>query len=291
VEWLTENGAEADATNLRRETPLFWAAAGTDGSVTKRPARKNLGQAEDAQAEKEEASTREGKTGVVKFLLTRGANVNASDEEGRAPLACAAYAGDVEITKLLVARGAKVNTKNKDGWTALCVAANSGYAGVVKLLLDRGADAGIKVKDIYTPLNYAVLNGHREAAELLLAAGSQNRMIEGAQCPGCGSNKQVLISAPLFMSDRQKRKILRCGVCGMIWSKREVEWRGSLQAVFATLVAAFFCIEMFRDRHGVTFLRIALVASWILIVIKEFSKSSKPSRIWVQGAPQGAATD
>jgi cytohesin len=289
VEWLTENGAEVDATNSQRQTPLFWAATGNGGLAPEMPPRIHFGQTEEAEAGKEEASRRNDKAGVVRCLLARGADVNASDELGRSPLGCAAHVGDVEITKLLLAGGAKVNTKYKDGWTALCFAAAHGYSGVVKVLLDRGADTGIKVKEIYTPLNYAVLNGHREAAELLIAADSQTSTIARTRCPGCGSNNQILIGAPLFVSDRQTRKILRCTVCGAIWAKRRIEWQGSIGGVLYTLVAAFLGFEAFHDRHGSALGRTLLVVVWILLGIQKFSECSERSRIWVQGTPESSA--
>jgi ankyrin repeat protein len=284
VEWLTEYGAEVNATNLRLETPLFWAATGNGVSAAEKPPKTNVGETKKVEAGKEEASKCNNKAGVVKCLLERGADVNASDELGRTPLYCAANANDLEVTKLLLAEDAMVNVRDKEGWTALCVAANNGYAEVVKLLLDWGADAGIKVKDIYTPFNYAVLNGHKEVAELLLPAIPRNGAIVRARCPGCGSNKQVLISTPLFVSDRQRRKIFRCTACGAIWSKRKIELRGSLYSFFIAVIVAFYGFEVFRDRHGIAFLRIAIIALWIWIGIKEFSKYSKPSRIWVQRA-------
>jgi len=291
VEWLVDNGAEVDAKNSGSQTPLIYAATGNNVSATEKPPRTNFGETKEAEPGKEEASNINNKAGVVKYLLARGADVNASDELGRTPLYCAAYANDIEVTKLLLAGGAMVNARTNDGWTALCVAAKNGYVGLVKVLLDRGADAGIKVKDIYTPFNYAVLDGRRKTAELLLAAGPQNSTTSRARCPGCGSNRQILISDPLFVSDRQRRKIFRCSVCGAIWAKRKIEWRSSLKGVFIAVAVAFYGFEAFRDRHGIAFLRIALVACWIWIGIKEFSKSSERSRIWVKGASESSATD
>jgi ankyrin repeat protein len=291
VDWLIENGAEVDATNSQHQTPLFWATTGNAESAAGMFPKTKMCKTEEAEAGNEAAPKNNDKAKVVKFLLARGADINVVDELGRTPLFCATNANDLEVTKLLLDADVKVNARDGEGWTALCVAAKYGYAGIVKLLLERGADASIKVKEIYAPLNFAVLDGHREAAELLLAAGTQNRMIAGTRCPRCGSNKQVLIGAPLFVSDRQTRTILRCAVCGSIWSKRKIESSGWLGGVLAICAAGFYGYETFHDRHSITFLNVALVAVWILMGIQNFSEHSERSRIWVKGSPEAAATD
>jgi ankyrin repeat protein len=291
AEWLVENGANVNATNCWGQTPLFWAAAGNDGTGAETPPKKSLNSADEMNAGKDEDSTRKKKLEVAKFLLARGADVNASDELGETPLYCAAYAGDLAVTKLLLGENAESNAKGKDGWTALCVAAKRGHTEVVKLLLDRGADANIKVKDIYSPFNYAVLNGSREIAELLLPTGTENTAPVKARCPECASQKQLPMSAPLFESGRQTRTLLRCTVCRAIWSKRKIEWRASGSGLIYLVLSTFYGIEAFHDRHGIAFFRIAVAVCWMTIGISHFTKSSKRPRTWIQGIPQSAATD
>ncbi len=53
-------------------------------------------------------------------LITKGANVNARDEEGFAPLM---KVNDARMVDLLVKHGADVNAKSNDGMTALMTAA------------------------------------------------------------------------------------------------------------------------------------------------------------------------
>jgi len=291
VQWLVENGAELDSANSWGQTPLFWAVAGDDGSAAAMPPRTNGDKSDEIEVRKATASTASKKAEVAKFLLANGANINASDELGETPLYCAAYAGDLESTRLLLAENAMMNEKTKDGWTALCVAAKRGHSEVVKLLLDRGADPNIKVKEIYTPFNYAVQNGRKEAAELLFPEASQDGKTVKARCTGCGSKKQLLINAPLFVADKETREIFRCTGCGAIWSKRKIELRGSLPGWFSLLLATLYGIEALHDRHGMAIERIALAACWTAIGISHFMKSSKKARTWIKGAPQLAATN
>jgi hypothetical protein len=98
------------------------------------------------------------------------------------------------------------------------------------------------------------------------------------------------MSTPLFVSDQQSRNIFHCTECGAIWSKRKIEWRASSYGGFALAIAALYCSMGFHDRHGIAFSRIALVALWTWIGVKDFLKSSKQPRIWVQGTAASETT-
>jgi ankyrin repeat protein len=82
----------------------------------------------------------EGDTARVKVLLNHGANVNATDLEGRTALMFAAINLHLDIVEMLLERGADVNARANDGATALMLAASCGDAAIVQALLNRGAD-------------------------------------------------------------------------------------------------------------------------------------------------------
>jgi len=52
----------------------------------------------------------------------------------------AASVGHIEIVNMLLSSGADVNLSNNDGWTALICAAAKGYIQIAKMLLSAGAD-------------------------------------------------------------------------------------------------------------------------------------------------------
>jgi ankyrin repeat protein len=80
-----------------------------------------------------------GKLEIVKLLLEKGANVNATDLLGQTPLMIAAKEGHLEIVKLLLAKGAAPNAKNSEGKTALDFATKAGRTEVVNLLKSRAS--------------------------------------------------------------------------------------------------------------------------------------------------------
>jgi ankyrin repeat protein len=63
----------------------------------------------------------------------------------------AAFAGHTEVVKFLLEKGAEVNAKGTiGGTTALMVASQNGHAEVVKVLLEKGADVNVKDTTIGT---------------------------------------------------------------------------------------------------------------------------------------------
>ena len=129
AERLLEAGADIEAKSdafgnewtVRTEkdrTPLTWAATGRDC-----PRMQER---------------------MCRFLLDKGANVNARNVSGRTPLQEAAmsvrYNIDPRATmETLIKCGALVNAYDMEGWTALTECAFYGQKGLVELLLANGA--------------------------------------------------------------------------------------------------------------------------------------------------------
>lgn len=118
-------------------------------------------------------------TNMVKFLLAKGANVNARDPYGMTPLHKAAAFGCQEIAELLTAHGADLRAfGTKYGViqvTPLHLAAESGFPGLVQLFLDAGVDVNIRTegKNRVTPLHMAAAKGRAEVVEILLKSGAE----------------------------------------------------------------------------------------------------------------------
>jgi ankyrin repeat protein len=93
--------------------------------------------------------------------------------------------GEVDVAEFLVSKGADVNAKNDDGETVLMAACDmeypegseppsqSGHYLVVKLLLARGSDINVKMKNGTTALTLAYRHWHKQIVGLLVNAGAK----------------------------------------------------------------------------------------------------------------------
>jgi ankyrin repeat protein len=92
------------------------------------------------------ASTNKNKgfSEVVRFLIEKGADVNAFDKNGYTPLISAAMYGLLDSVQTLIEKGADVNARNNDGVRALTYAAMYGHTDVVRLLIKNGANVSAK---------------------------------------------------------------------------------------------------------------------------------------------------
>lgn len=156
---LLRMGADVNAANDYGDTPLHRAAyLGLTDKV--RLLLKNKADVSRRAMRGETsllyAARPEGYPETVLALLEGGADVNAADHFGIAPLHGAAMIGDVEVARVLIEKGrADVNLQTFSGYTPLHVAAISGKAAFVQFLLDKGANRELKDKDKLTPAERA----------------------------------------------------------------------------------------------------------------------------------------
>jgi len=79
---------------------------------------------------------------VAKYLLDKGADVNAVTTDGLTPLHMAAQNGNIDMTKLLLQRGAKINALDARGWTPLVRAQKWGHQDEAEFLRQNGGNGG-----------------------------------------------------------------------------------------------------------------------------------------------------
>lgn len=110
-----------------------------------------------------------GHAEAAALLLARGADPNrASDNDMRvAPLHSAAAGSHLAIVRMLLDRGADPQATQEGGFTALHSAAQNGRADIVEQLLAHGARADARTDDGKTPRDLALEEGHDGVAALL----------------------------------------------------------------------------------------------------------------------------
>jgi ankyrin repeat protein len=173
IKRLLDAGADVNAANRRRSTPLHWALhdEAKVRLLLSRGAAVNTKQVDGRTPLYIAASMADGAS-LVKLLLENGANPSLATANGMTPLMAASVRGDVAVAKQLVDKGIDVNIKNGAGETALMFAGTNGSPAIVGFLLDHGADAKIKSKRSETALGNAGTSGNEETVRMLLAHGA-----------------------------------------------------------------------------------------------------------------------
>ncbi len=116
-----------------------------------------------------------GKTDIVRLLISEGVETDVRGANGSTPLSCATIMGHLDIVQLLVEDGADVNFRAENenhSETPLHQAAGEGYTAIAEYLLDAGAEVSAAGTGGLTPLHLASGRGHNEVVELLLARGA-----------------------------------------------------------------------------------------------------------------------
>jgi ankyrin repeat protein len=161
IDALLKAGADSNTKNPEGETPLM-------------------------------AVARSGNVAAARRLLEAGADINAKEDwGGQSALMWAAARSQAEMVKFLASRGANVNARgvirqwerkviteprpkdlNKGGFTPLLYAAREGCVECARHLIAAGADPDLEDPERITPLNMALLNLHFEVAAYLIKAGA-----------------------------------------------------------------------------------------------------------------------
>jgi ankyrin repeat protein len=170
---LLDKGADVNAGNRRKSTPLFWALH--DEAKTRlllsRGADVNA-RSVDGRTPLYQAASLPNAVAVLRLLLEKGANPNARTLNGMTPLIAAART-NIDSLRFLLDAKVDVNARNAAGGTALMAAAATGNPLSVRLLLDKGADPNLRTKRNESALADAATAGNEQTVKLLLDHGAE----------------------------------------------------------------------------------------------------------------------
>ncbi|KFY89873.1 hypothetical protein V500_05437 [Pseudogymnoascus sp. VKM F-4518 (FW-2643)] len=119
-------------------------------------------------------SLREGED-IVKLLLSKGADVSETNNNGQTAIFFATSKNNLDIAKALLENKppASVRVKDKRGQYPIHRAASIGSVPLVELLLKNRSPLNATDSAGYTPLHHAIAEGHGDTALALLKAGAE----------------------------------------------------------------------------------------------------------------------
>lgn len=147
-------------------------AATPDQIVTKQKVEHWLEDGADLTQELANATLAGDKDRITWLVKEKGADINAFDNQGYAPVQTAARNRRPDLVELLVGLGADINAPDSDGMTPLVHAALRKHVPTVKKLVELGADIEKPGAHGYPPLAMAIEESEFEVAKALMEAGA-----------------------------------------------------------------------------------------------------------------------
>lgn len=114
-----------------------------------------------------------GKSDMISFLCSQGANINSRNATLQTPLHLAARIGHLTASKTLVSLGAIVDSRDQSGYTPLRETIRRGHDDIALFLIKKGANVNLKDRSGQTPIFMAVYYNYPEIVKMLLKHGAE----------------------------------------------------------------------------------------------------------------------
>ncbi|XP_074662515.1 uncharacterized protein LOC141915032 [Tubulanus polymorphus] len=182
VDLLLQCGADANIVDEESYAPLHYATLKGYSDIVKLLVEYGA----DIHVTDKVASLQDGRTALheaakdnlhdlLRFLLKKGSEINASDNEGRTSLHEATLNSSYECLQILLNNGATVNALDLCGRSALHEASRRNREIAVQMLINHDATVNVKDKNGLTPLHEASISckGSLDVIDALLSAGAK----------------------------------------------------------------------------------------------------------------------
>lgn len=140
-----------------------------------------------------------GHSGIIHYLLTKGASCSIQDSAGESVLLKAVHGGDAISVRILLDQ-VHILTKHPSGVKLLHRAASRGYTHIIDILLNHRVDISSRARGS-SALELALAGGHDDAVQLLRSNGAEaplptnvNEMLVEAAKAGDTGLVQLLLS-------------------------------------------------------------------------------------------------
>ena len=121
-------------------------------------------------------AAKSGDLASIRMLLELDATlIRARDRDGSTPLHCAVWKGHQAAVEFMLERGADVNAQNQNdhwGTTPLHAAAHANQAAIAAMLIERGADVNARDLAGKTPLHHTTFHKAKATAKVLEGHGA-----------------------------------------------------------------------------------------------------------------------
>ena len=116
---------------------------------------------------------------IANLLLNHGVSVNIRDNEsGTIPLHYASSKGRLDVVEFLIEKGGNIKAKDQEERTPLFMASAKNHSSVANLLIKKGADINTRNHMGNTPLLIAISRDHFDTSQVLMSI----RRIKGIFC-------------------------------------------------------------------------------------------------------------
>ena len=112
-----------------------------------------------------------GRSDIVRFLLSQGADPDSNSNSGETPLHVACISGQAKIIQLLVSHVSDIDATDKKGQTPTHYAALNGEIACLNILCNQGADICMEDKHKRTAIHLAATRNHCDVIQYLLEHG------------------------------------------------------------------------------------------------------------------------